>query len=148
MKPILLTLVFLFLAACSHKKLRIYDDTRSSDPRSGLELWASWVKDKGKKYDVLVHMANESHRPRRIYVNDIHCYKGDRRGRLSHKYARHGEQSLHFRPRETKEVVMICRFDKKFDGEFRVRVEDVYRVPKGVQPAKSFGNSLSYVIEG
>lgn len=123
-------LFFLFALSigCSSKK--VLDHNNAVSKTGVVKVWANWVKDKGKKFDIQFVVENLSDKGIIIYLNDIQCARGKRTGRIKHTFFNTGERTIDFRGGEIKQFNLVCTIGAKADGPFNMRVVKVYDNPE------------------
>lgn len=128
-------ILFIFLAACAHENYNL-SENYSSYPNL-FKVWATHIKDKGRKYSVDFNMRNESKEPLIVNLSDIKCYKGNILGELNRhiRGARQGvgEKIIDLGPGETKSFELLCDFNhnKVKQGNFSIIIERIFDNPPG-----------------
>src|SRR5665213_800821 len=95
-----------------------------------MTLTVSWIKDKGKKYDLHVNIKNENDKTGIIvFLSDMGCQRGESGGQLKHTFFNTGERTIDFRPHQQKDFNMMCIVNGKATGPFKLSVAKVYDNP-------------------
>ena len=131
------------LTSCSGKK--IIPDGSDRVTKNNISIWSSWVKNKSDKFDVRLHIANDSEKDVIILLSEMHCFRGTIRGELKHTFFNTGERTIDFRPRETKEFNLVCRTNENAEGDFKIVVGHVYANPQG--DGKTRGDAIAKDLE-
>jgi len=109
--------LLIFVSACANKKI-------APDPTNVTTA-------KGDKFDINLHVQNED--PDQgiiIYLSDIRCSRGGRRGEMKHTFFNTGERTIDFRPGEKKDFNLVCRTGSDGrGGEILIGVDRVYSNP-------------------
>lgn len=103
-----------------------------------ITLYASWVKDKGEKYDVGFHFKNESESNFIIQLKEAHCYRGKTIGELK------DDKTLALRSGQMKEQSLTCVVPDK-SGEYSVTIGKIYENPTG--DGKTLGKVLAKEVK-
>ena len=86
-------------------------------------LWADWIKDEGKKFDMRAVLRNVSSRPLVVGRGDFDCSKGPLTGQLRILDGATSEVVL--RPGQEVQVVLVCHLGRKVKGPFRLTLHRV-----------------------
>ena len=140
----ILILLFIFCSACSSRK-KLEADTNKVVMKGVMSVWANWVKDKGKKYDIQLAIENRHKGDIIIYLRDIRCLRGNSSGSLKHTFFNTGERTIDFTPNEIKEFNLVCRLHSKESGPYRIIIRKVYSNPS--QDGESKGEVIAENIE-
>lgn len=141
-----LACVFL-LSACAGKKISMGDQTKVS--KGPVTVYSSWVKDKGKKYDVQFHIANEGQTAFIIMLNDITCWRGNTRGELKHTFFNTGERTIDIRAGQQKTMNLVCNHHNEDPkGGYSIQINKVYDNPggDGVTRGKVIANDIEWRV--
>lgn len=122
--------LMIFVSACANKKIAP-DPTNVTTAKGVISFWGAWVKDKGDKFDINLHVQNEDQdQGIIIYLSDIRCSHGGRRGEIKHTFFNTGERTIDFRPGEKKAFNLVCRTGSDGrGGEILIGVDRVYSNP-------------------
>ncbi|MCJ8276493.1 MAG: hypothetical protein MJK18_06610 [Bdellovibrionales bacterium] len=127
---IMLIVSFLVLASCASRKT-LEPDSNMVESSGVVKVWANWVKDKGKKYDIQFAIENVSKKSLIIYLRDIKCFRGEAAGRLRHTFFNTGERTMDFHEGEMKQFNMVCSpYKKEARGPFKILIKKVYDNPE------------------
>lgn len=109
-----------------------------------VSVWATKIKDKGKKYDIFLNVTNESEKPIIILLKDISCSKGNTPGIIRHTFFNTGERTIDFGAGETKFFRMVCNHQIKSEGAFKVKISKVFsdKNKDGVTPGKKLADNI------
>lgn len=92
-------------------------------------LRVNWVKDKGRKYDIELVLANQLAAPIVIRPGDIRCSRGSADGEL--KYAS-VEGAIVLGPEETRMFHMVCRTGPRASGPYQIEIARLFSKGKVV----------------
>lgn len=118
----------ILINSCASKKY----DTTHIGPKGINEIFVvdvKWIKDKGKKYDLRIKLANNSNNGLIVMLNDLSCFKGEIMGTISHTFFGTGERTIDLKARETKEFNAVCKIGVKVDGSYKLVVRRVFENP-------------------
>ena len=110
-----------------------------------LSVWSEWIKDKGKKFDINIHLQNESDQGIIIQLSEIRCHRGGAQGELKHTFFNTGEKVMDFKPHEQKSFNLVCKIGQETKGEYKLTVGTVYANPSG--DGKTLGKPIAKNIE-
>jgi hypothetical protein len=133
----------LVLCSCSGKKIILENGNKVS--KEGVSVWANWIKEKGKKFDVEIGITNGSNKDIIIMLGDMDCSRGTSSGALKHTFFNTGERTIDFRVGQTKSFRMVCDYRTNVQGPFKIVVRRVFENPGGDGRAK--GTVLTENIE-
>lgn len=119
-----LLLSALFASACFAGKTDISPEGNKVTVPGLITVYASWVKDKGEKYDVGFHIKNESESNFIIQLKDAHCYRGKTIGELK------DSKKLALRSGQMKEQSLTCVVPDK-SGEYSITLGKIYENSTG-----------------
>jgi hypothetical protein len=142
-----IVLFFVFLV-CSYSfagKVDIAVSDNKVTKAGIISLYAEWVKDKGKKYDIGFNIRNESDKGIIVLLSEMRCYRGKEEGVLKHTFFNTGEKTINFRSGELKSMTLVCRLTTKEEGEYRITVGHVYANASG--DGKTLGKELLKNVE-
>jgi hypothetical protein len=117
------------ISGCGSKQVKLSDSNKVTT--KGIAMWATWVKDKGKKYDMQLNIANENEKAAIILLYDMTCYRGETPGRFKHTFFGMGERTINFGSGQTKNFTMVCDDLGKATGDIKIKVRKVYENPNG-----------------
>jgi hypothetical protein len=120
-----LSLAFL-TGGCGAKKVKL---SEGKAVKSGVEVWANWLKDKGKKFDVQFNIHNASKRDVIIRLSDMSCSRGNDLGRLEHTFFNTGERNIDIRVNQLKTFNMVCTYGEKAKGDYKILISRIYDNP-------------------
>jgi hypothetical protein len=106
-----------------------------------ISLYAHWVKDKGKKYDIGYNMKNEHDKGIIVLLSEVHCYRGSSQGQLKHTFFNTGERTINFGAGELKSFNLVCQLGAENKGEYKITVGNVYENASG--DGKTMGKVLA-----
>ena len=134
------------LGSCSTHRIEM-SRVENQVTRDGLiTVGANWYQDEGNKYDIQLHISNESDKAFIIMLSDILCFKGNLRGTLKHTFFNTGERTIDFQAGEQKAFNMVCRLGSDATGDPRVVVKRIYENPTadGVQKGSVMGTDVEW----
>ncbi|MGE4132787.1 MAG: hypothetical protein AB7F86_14175 [Bdellovibrionales bacterium] len=137
----ILSIVIVNAGCASKQKLEGRYTTRQPGVVS---VWANWVKDKGKKYDLQLAIANDANEPIIVMLGEMACYRGGQRGTLRHTFFNTGERTIDFRPKELKTFNMVCQIGTDAEGDFKIEIGNIYENPTG--DGKTTGKTMAQGI--
>lgn len=141
----LIILLLIFSSACSSRK-KLESVSNKVEAKDAIRLWANWVKDKGKKYDVQLAIENIHKSDIIIYLKDIRCFRGNSSGQFKHTFFNTGERTIDFVIDEVKEFNLVCRLNAEGEkGPYKIVIEKVYSNPS--QDGKSRGEVIAENIQ-
>lgn len=140
---LLIVSLFLGFTACGGKKIKLSEDTKIT--KDGVSVWATWVKDKGKKYDVQFNISNSSKNDIIILLDDMNCYRGATRGMLKHTFFNTGERTIDFRAGQMKAFNLVCDYKVMAEGDFKITIARAYDNPGG--DGRTRGKAVANDIE-
>jgi hypothetical protein len=129
----------LLLCACGAKKVKL---SEGKAVKNGVEVWANWLKDKGKKFDVQLNIHNASKNDIIIELKDMSCSRGETVGRLEHTFFNTGERTIDIRVNQLKTFNLVCTYDNITKGDFKIAIDRIYDNPKA--DGKDRGNVLAH----
>lgn len=144
LKFLSLFLVIPMLISCAGKKITPGESSKVS--KGPVTVWASWVKDKGKKYDLQFHIGNEGDKDMIVQLADMSCRKGGSTGDLRHTFFNTGERTIDIRVGRSKSMVMVCNLGAKTQGAYVIAIAKVYENPggDGVTRGKVLANDVEW----
>ena len=89
-------------------------------------VWGVWVKDKGRKFDVKLRIANDARHPIMIRRRDLHCSMGDRWGNFRLLNVPRRITRLWISPEQVVTLVGVCEIGERVRGDFRVLIGRVF----------------------
>ena len=93
------------------------------------EVWGQWVKDKGRKLDLKLTIANDFNAPILIRTRDVHCSRGERWGEV-HFIDRHrSDTAIHVHPGRSTQLLLVCQLAEPVPGDIRVLFSHVFEDP-------------------
>jgi hypothetical protein len=102
------------------------------EPKPGaVTMHFQWLKDKGKKFDFNLMIANKTDQDVLLYLHDMRCYRGTTEGKLEHTFFNTGHRTFKYHAGQTDNYNMVCAFPEKTTGEFRITLTKVYKNPGG-----------------
>jgi hypothetical protein len=138
----------LLLSACSGKKVKLNDGNKVS--KNGVVLWASWIKDKGKKFDLQLNLLNETKKSIIINLSDMSCFRGSLQGELKHTFFNTGERTIDLGVGLKKSFNMVCNYGEKASGNYKIVISQVFENPgsDGKTRGAVIANNLEWVATG
>lgn len=123
-----LLMLALAMTNCAGKRVNLGEASKIT--KGPVSIWASWVKDKGKKWDALLHIGNESDKDIVIMFDDVSCWRGNNQGDM--KYSIYiGDRVLFIRAGRKLNMTVVCHTAVKSSGAFIVAVKHAYENPSG-----------------
>lgn len=110
-----------------------------------ITIYADWVKNKGKKYDINMTFINEHDKGIIILIKEMRCSKGKRDGEIKHTFFNTGERTIDFGAGQKKQFNLVCVLGEKAEGPYQVRVANVYENASG--DGKTMGKVLAKNVE-
>ena len=146
MARFLICLLVLGLTACAGRAIKLGNDTKVT--KDGIGVWATWLKDKGKKYDVQLNIENGSKNDLIILLSDMSCFRGENRGTLKHTFFNTGERTIDFRVGQMKPFNLVCDYRAKGEGDFKIIISRIFDNPggDGRTRGKVIGNDLEWKV--
>lgn len=134
----------IIIVGCGHKKIATDDNV--AEKKGVLSMWASWVKPKGKKYDMNFHIRNLSSKAIIVKFADVNCYRGAHTGTVKYTFFNTGERTIDMAPGQEKAANMVCSFGGETKGDFKVVIHRVFENPTndGKTAGKLIGNEISW----
>jgi hypothetical protein len=126
----------LLLAGCGTTKHQIRTEEKVVRRDGVVSVWATWVKDKGDKFDLGFHIRNEAPTPILIRLSEISCARGRLPGTVRHPFFGAGERSIDLEVGETKSFTLVCHYGAEATGAYRVIIHRVYRGPDKASPGE------------
>jgi hypothetical protein len=126
-KTCLALTTLILLISCASKK-----NTTHIGPKGDFNIFVVdvlWIKEKGKKYDFRIKLANNSGTGLIVMLNDLNCFKGETMGEISHAFFGAGERTIDLKAREVKEFNAICKLREKEKGSYKLIVRRVFENP-------------------
>jgi len=133
-----------FLTGCASRR-ELSPSTNKVSKDNLISVWAEWVKDKGKKYDIRLMVSNDSPNPFIILLSEMQCWRGNMRGEMKHTFFNTGERTIDFKAGEMKSFNMVCRLGGEAVGDIRVVIGRVLENPGG--DGKTLGKVLTSNVE-
>ena len=137
-----ITLCFVF-TGCGAKTVRLTDEFKVT--KDNVSMWATWVKDKGKKYDLNLNIANNTDKDVIIMLEEMSCFRGSNRGALKHTFFNTGERVIDFRAGQMKGFNLVCDLQANVEGDFKIKVAKVYENLGG--DGKTRGKAIASDLE-
>ena len=120
-------------------------DIASSDnkiTRPGVfSVFADWIKEKDKKYDLNLSMINEHGKPVIVLLGEMRCYRGKTQGELKHTFFNTGEKTIQFAPGQLKNFNLVCNAVDQKSGEYGIAIGSIYENNSG--DGKTLGKVLA-----
>jgi len=109
-----------------------------------LTLSASWVKDKGDKYDLGLKIKNENANDIIVNTQDTQCWRGNVSGTVSAS-----DDIVALRPGQLKEIRYTCKLSQDAKGAYKVTVTRVFANPgsDGKTTGKVIGKDVAWQVE-
>ncbi len=109
-----------------------------------LTLSSSWVKDKGKKWDMGLKIKNENSGDIIVNAKDSQCWRGAVSGEVSA-----GDDVIPLRPGQMKEVRFTCKTGQKAKGAYKLTITRVFSNPGGDEKTvgKVIGKDIAWQVE-
>ncbi len=119
------------LVSCGHGITKL-DKAQSEAKVDGvISVWPSWIKDKGKKFDLQLNIVNLDQKQGIIVMlQDMSCKRGDIVGTLKHTFFNTGERTIDLKPGQAKSFNMVCTLPAIVKGDYLVTFGKVYANPK------------------
>jgi hypothetical protein len=145
-KLVLVSLAFssLVVAGCGQKQVRLEETQVTKNEYVAFNV--SFLKDKGRKYDVELSITNTSKNDIIIMLNDMECFKGNAQGMLKHTFFNIGERTIDFRKGQLKRFRMVCTLAEKEKGDYKILVTRVYDNPEsdGATKGKVLASNVEF----
>lgn len=122
--------LILTLMGCGKKNV-VLNAEENKVSKSGIAVWGTELKVKSKKFDVLLHISNETKGSIIIHHSSMLCARGPKNGILKHSFFGAGEKTIDFATGQTKKFRMTCDIDDKSTGDFTITIPKVYENPTG-----------------
>lgn len=129
MLRILLALAVVSTMGCASRRQLSQDNADSKN--NTIKVWANWVKNKGKKFDIQFAMENLTDKHIIVKLREVQCARGKTTGRIKHTFFNTGERTMDFMPNEMKQFNLVCHIGSKASGPFNMRIVNVYDNPSG-----------------
>lgn len=138
--------VVVFINACGGKSVVVGDESKVT--KGPISVWATWVKDKGKKFDLQLNVSNEGKHDVIIMLGDMSCYRGSTQGMLKHTFFNTGERVIDIHAGQIKSFNMVCDYRQKSDGAFKILISKVYDNPgnDGTTRGKAIVSDLEWKV--
>ncbi len=109
-----------------------------------LTLSSSWIKDKGKKWDLGLKIKNENSVDIIVNAQDTQCWRGGVSGETSA-----GDNVTALRPGQMKEVRFTCKLSEKAKGAYKLTITRVFENPggDGKTIGKVAGKDIAWQVE-
>ena len=140
----LLVLVGLFSIQAHAGKLEIAEAGNRVTKAGVLSLSTSWIKDKGKKWDIGLKIKNESSGDIIVNAQDSACWRGGVTGETSA-----GDNVIALRAGQMKEVRFTCKLAEKAKGPYKLTVTRVFENPggDGKTVGKVIGTDIAWQVD-
>ena len=144
MKHLFITIIsgfFISIPLMGASKITLGTEDNKVTKTGVISVYSSWLKEKGKKYDLDFNLRNEHDKGIILLVNEVHCYRGKEEGitKLG------GDNAMYFRAGELKDPVLTCKLSTSEPGEYRVTIGKIHENISG--DGKSLGKVLSKGLE-
>jgi hypothetical protein len=110
-------------------------DIASSDnkvTRPGVfSVFADWIKEKDKKYDLNISLINEHSKPVIVLMTEMKCFRGKAQGELKHTFFNTGEKTIQFASGQLKNFNLVCKSIDQKTGEYGVAIGNIYENASG-----------------
>jgi len=95
-----------------------------------ISVWASSVKDKGKKYDLSLNLRNLRNKESLIVMfPDMSCKRGEVKGNLRYPTFGSAGKTIVLKPEETKNFTLVCDLPTDVKGDYSIIFGNVYANP-------------------
>ena len=121
----------LALMGCGKKNVVLNAEENKVTKSGVISVWGTELKIKSKKFDVLLHITNESKGSIIIHHSSMLCARGAKNGILKHSFFGAGEKTIDFATGQSKKFRMTCDIDDKSTGDFTITIPKVYENPTG-----------------
>lgn len=140
---ITLTVLFCWLAGSAFAKTEFAEEGNRVTREGILTLSSSWIKDKGKKFDIGFKMKNESKDAILVHPKEIQCGRGGVSGSINQ------DKVVPLRAGELREVVLTCLLSEKVKGPYKLKVTKVYANPgsDGKTLGKVIGEDIAWSVD-
>ncbi len=123
MRPTLVFLASVISVVALAGKTEIAEEGNRVTKPGVISLSTSWIKDKGKKFDIGFKMRNESKENIIVVPVEIQCGRGGVSGRLK------DEKAIALRSGEMKETTLTGLLSEKVKGPYKMTLTKVYLNP-------------------
>lgn len=133
------------LAACAHRQA--VDSSPPAVAPGVFSLRGTWVKEKGRKFDVGLTLRNESPAFQIVFLSDLVGGRGAAEDRMRHATWGWGERTIDLRPGEEKSFTMSCSVSADAaSAPVHVTVRRVYENPSrdGRTPGKVVAEGVTW----
>jgi hypothetical protein len=132
---------FMLLTACSTPTKRA--GTSKGGKTGLLTLVPVWIKDKAHKYDVQLHVQNESNQTLLFFVGDMRCTRGSNAGDI-HMHS--DNRVVDLRPQESRNLLLTCDNHQDAQGDFVLTISKVFDNPSNDSrtPGKVLAEGLTW----
>ncbi len=140
MRKSLLILGFILITIGCSSKQALKQDSNNVTVKGIIDVSGEWIKHKGKKTDLKLQFTNKSHDFVVIQYSDLECNRGSTKGKAfspigmftgpqGNRDAIQGfiNGQLVINPDEEKDLLLTCQFKEKDEGDFTLRIKNIYK---------------------
>ncbi|MBF0316036.1 MAG: hypothetical protein HQK52_21630 [Oligoflexia bacterium] len=125
-KVFLFVVTFALAFGCSHQKT-LNPSTNKLEKDNLIRLMATWVKDKGERFDMEIQLTNISTNSLLIPMGMFRCGKGDLQGAITRNTMNSSvAYNLILEQGESRIFNFTCTLDRKFDGPFVFKIVKIF----------------------